>query len=112
MPGVMVMILSFMYRYIFLLVDEVIRMRQARDSRNFGGKRLWQIRTIGNMIGTLFIRSYERGERVYAAMVARGFDGQTRTLDSLNFRRADACFGISLGLVLISTSLVSLLVLT
>ena len=103
------MILSFMYRYLFVLVDETMRMKQARDSRNFGGGRLWQIRTIGNMIGTLFIRSYERGERIYAAMVARGFDGQTQTLDCLNFRRADACFGISLGLVLISTNVVSLL---
>jgi len=109
MPKVMVMILSFMYRYLFVLFDEVMRMKQARDSRNFGGKRLWQIRTIGNMIGTLFIRSYERGERVYAAMVARGFDGQTRTLDCLNFRKADAYFGVSLSLVLIWTSVVSLL---
>jgi len=111
MPRVMVMILSFMYRYLFVLVDEVMRMKQARDSRNFGGKRLWQIRTIGNMIGTLFIRSYERGERVYAAMVARGFDGQTRTLDRLSFRRADVYFCIAFSSVLISTSVVSLLVL-
>ena len=109
MPRVMVMLLSFMYRYIFVLVDEVMRMKQARDSRNFGGKRLWQIRAIGNMIGTLFIRSYERGERVYVAMLARGFDGQTRTLDRLNFRQADAYFGISFGLVLILTSVFSLL---
>jgi len=105
MPGVMVMILSFMYRYIFVLVDEVIRMKRARDSRNFGGKRLWQVRTIGNMVGTLFIRSYERGERVYTAMQARGFDGQTRTLHHLNFSKADACFGIGFSLVLILTSL-------
>jgi len=108
MPRVMVMLLSFMYRYLFVLVDEVMRMRQARDSRNFGGGRLWQIRTIGNMIGTLFIRSYERGERVYAAMMARGFDGQTRTLESLNFRRLDVVFGISLGLVLILATVVNL----
>jgi len=111
-PRVMVMILSFMYRYIFVLVDEVMRMKQARDSRNFGGKRLWQMRTIGNMAGTLFIRSYERGERVYAAMLARGFDGQSRTLDRLNFRKSDAYFGISLSLVLIMTSMVNLLVLS
>jgi len=109
MPRVMVMILSFMYRYIFVLVDEVMRMKQARDSRNFGGKRLWQIRTVGNMIGTLFIRSYERGERVYAAMLTRGFDGQTRTLDHLNFRPADAYFGIGFSLVLILTTVVNLL---
>ncbi len=112
LPRVMVMILSFMYRYLFVLVDEVMRMKQARDSRNFGGGRFWQIRTIGKMVGTLFIRSYERGERVYSAMVARGFDGQTRRLDRLNFRKADAYFGISLGLVLVSTSVVNLLVLS
>ena len=109
MPKVMVMILSFMYRYIFVVVDEVMRMRQARDSRDFGGKRLWQLRTIGNLIGTLFIRSYERGERVYAAMLARGFDGHSRTLDQLNFSQADAYFGISFSLVLILTSVVNLL---
>lgn len=92
MPKLMIMILSFMYRYLFVMVDEVIRMRQARDSRNFGGKRTWQLKTIGNMIGTLFIRSYERGERVYGAMVARGFEGQIRTLSRLQFRIADLYF--------------------
>ena len=100
MPRVMIMILSFMYRYVFVLVDEVMRMRQARDSRNFGGSRLWHLRTIGNMTGTLFIRSYERGERVYAAMLARGFDGQCRTLNHLNFRPADTYFGICFSLVI------------
>jgi len=108
LPRVMTMILSFMYRYIFVLIDEAMRMKQARDSRNFGGGRLRQLRTIGNMIGTLFIRSYERGERVYAAMVARGFDGQTRTLEHLSFRQVDAYFGITLGLVLISAMVVNL----
>ncbi len=108
MPRVMVMILSFMYRYIFVIVDEVMRMKQARDSRNFGGKRLWQLRTIGNMTGTLFIRSYERSERVYVAMLARGFDGQTRTPARLSFRQTDAYFGIGFSLTLILTSTVSL----
>jgi cobalt/nickel transport system permease protein len=76
------------------MVDEVIRMKQARDSRNFGGKRMWQLKTIGNMVGTLFLRSYERGERIYGTMVARGFDGETRTLSNLRFERADLYFGI------------------
>lgn len=107
LPRVIIMILLFMYRYIFILMDEVMRMRQARDSRNFGGKRLWQIKTIGNMIGTLFIRSYERGERVYLAMVARGFDGQSRTLDRLDFKRADAVFSAGFGLGLILTGVVN-----
>lgn len=107
LPRVIIMILSFMYRYIFILMDEVMRMRQARDSRNFGGGRRWQIQTVGNMIGTLFLRSYERGERVYAAMVARGFDGQSRTLDRLAFKRADVGFGAGFGMALILTGMVN-----
>ncbi len=109
LPRVMVMILSFMYRYIFVLVEEMMRMKQARDSRNFGGSKLWQLRTIGNMIGTLFIRSYERGERIYAAMLARGFDGHSRTINHLDFGLADTCFGISFGLVIVLTVVFSLL---
>ncbi len=109
MPKVMVMILSFMYRYIFVLVDEVMRMRRARDSRNFGGKRTWQMRTIGNMAGTLFIRSYERGERIYGAMLARGYDGQARTLSPLRFEPRDVYFGAITLSFLASVSLVTLL---
>ena len=108
LPRIMVMILSFMYRYIFVLVDEVMRMKQARDSRNLGGGRLRQIRTVGNMIGTLFIRSYERGERVYAAMMARGFDGQTRTLEKPVFGQRDLLFVVILGLVLASAIVLNL----
>lgn len=108
-PRVMIMILSFMYRYIFILVDEVMRMKQARDSRSFGGSRWWQLRTIGNMIGTLFIRSYERGERIYAAMLARGFDGHSRTLNRLDFKRADAYFGVSFGLAIVLTGVFNIL---
>jgi len=101
MPQVMILILSFMYRYIFVLVDEVMRLRQARDSRNFGGSWLHRLKTIGHMVGTLFIRSYERGERIYAAMLARAFDGQVRTLYQLSFKRADAFFGAAFSLVLV-----------
>ncbi|MBN1366941.1 MAG: cobalt ECF transporter T component CbiQ [Dehalococcoidales bacterium] len=106
-PRVMIMILTFMYRYIFVITDEVMRMKQARDSRNFGGRHWWQIKTIGNMIGTLFIRSYEHGERVYTAMLARGYDGQSRVLNRLNFKAADGIFGIGLVIALLaSTTLV------
>ena len=92
-PKAMVMIISFMYRYLFVLVDEVSRMRRARDSRNFGGRKLWQWKTIGNMIGSLFIRSYERGERVHLAMLARGFTGEVRYLTESRLRTIDICLG-------------------
>lgn len=107
MPRVMVMILSFMYRYIFVVTDEVLRMKQARESRSFGEKRSRQIKTVGNMIGTLFLRSYERGERVYAAMVSRGFDGEIRTLSCTNMRYADLLYTSSF-LIVISLACLSL----
>lgn len=101
-PQVMVLILSFMYRYIFVLIDEAMRMQQAYQSRNIGGSLLRNLKAFGNMIGALFIRSYERGERIYAAMVSRGFDGQVQTLRPLNLRRADVYFSVAYGILLAS----------
>ena len=109
MPRVMVMILAFMYRYVFVLIEETGRMRRARDSRNFGGRRSWQIRTVGNMIGTLFLRSYERGERVYGAMLARGFDGQVRTLGGRRLARSGLYYAIAFGIALALISFPNLL---
>ncbi len=84
-PHLLTTILSFMYRYIFVLADEMQRMRRARDSRGWSGRWLWQAKVIGHMIAALFLRSYERGERVYAAMLARGYDGGVRTVYLYDF---------------------------
>lgn len=106
-PKLFVTILSFMYRYAFVLVDEVARMWRARESRSFGGGRAWRLRTLGAMIGTLFIRSYERGERVYQAMLARGFEGEVRTLEALRLRRLDVAFSLLLVAALVSVNVVT-----
>jgi len=74
-PRFFTLVASFMYRYLFLIIDEEERMRRARDSRNFRGRWIWQSKVIGHMIASLFLRSQERSERVYKAMCARGFDG-------------------------------------
>jgi len=74
-PKIVTVLISFMYRYSFILVDEIERMKRARDSRSFGGKWLHQTKTIGHMVGTLFLRSFLRGERVYLAMLSRGYNG-------------------------------------
>ena len=100
MPRVIVMIISFMYRYIFVLVEELMAMKTARDSRSFGGGRIWHIKTIGNLVAVLFIRSYERGERVYYSMLSRGFDGSIRTLDDTRIRGVDVLFAIMIFLIL------------
>lgn len=74
-PRFFTLVSSFMYRYIFIIVDEAERMKRARDSRNYRGKWIWQAKVIGFMIASLFLRSQERAEHVYQAMTARGFDG-------------------------------------
>lgn len=85
-PGVLVAIISFMYRYIFVLADEALRLTRARDSRSAsldgkaGGTLVWRAGVTGNMVGNLFLRSYERSERVYQAMVSRGYAGEMRQL--------------------------------
>jgi cobalt/nickel transport system permease protein len=92
MPSIMVMLMSFMYRYLFVISDESARLRLARDSRSFGGGLRLHIRTMGHMAGALFLRSFERGERIYGAMLSRGFDGHSRSLDDLSFGASDILF--------------------
>ena len=81
MPKLMVAVISLMYRYLAVLTGEAQRMMRARASRmasvegaNRPGVR-WQAHVVGNMVGALFIRSFERSERVYAAMQSRGYTG-------------------------------------
>ena len=88
MPAVLAATLQFMHRYLHVLTDELDRMLKARRSRTFRrtGRLDWGLLT--GCIGILFLRAFERGERVHAAMLARGWDGTIRTLDATEARRA------------------------
>jgi cobalt/nickel transport system permease protein len=92
MPAIMVMLMGFMYRYLFVIGDETERLSLARNSRSFGGGVRLHVRTLGYMAGALFLRSYERGERIYGAMLSRGFDGRGRSLNQLNMRLTDVSY--------------------
>jgi len=72
-PALLVTVLALLYRYLFVLVDEVERMQRARRSRTFVGGRARAWRVSGTLIGQLFVRSTLRAERIYAAMCARGW---------------------------------------
>ena len=82
MPSQLVLILGFMVRYADVISGQLRAMKVARESRGFhgGGLRSWPV--LASTAGALFIRSYERGERVHLAMLARGHDGRTRPEDS------------------------------
>jgi cobalt/nickel transport system permease protein len=74
-PKVFVSICAFMIRYGDVISAEMQRMRIARESRGHDPRWIWQARAVASSAGALFIRSYERGERVYLAMVSRGYRG-------------------------------------
>jgi cobalt/nickel transport system permease protein len=75
MPKLVTAIAGFMVRYADVVIGEALRMKVARDSRAYDPRWFWQARALAASLGTLFIRSYERGERVYLAMVSRGYAG-------------------------------------
>lgn len=95
-PRVLTTIISFLYRYLFVLTDEVFRLLRAREARSAGlpgrpqGRSiLWRAQVAGHMAGQLFLRSYERSERIYNAMLSRGYTGQLRTIHAHTMRRRD-----------------------
>ncbi|HEX2766135.1 MAG TPA: cobalt ECF transporter T component CbiQ [Candidatus Limnocylindria bacterium] len=106
-PRILVGIVSFMVRYLAVLGDEATRMLRARAARSArapggrgGGSIGWRARVTGQMVGSLFLRSYERSERIYAAMQARGFEGTFRHLAAQPVRaEAWAVFGLLLALL-------------
>lgn len=115
-PSILVSIISFMYRYLFVLSDETLRLLRARDARSaapraghvhrvkhanrVGGSVVWRARVAGNMIGQLFLRSYERSDRVYTAMLARGYQGQLLTMTPHEMASRDWTLGAFVVIVL------------
>jgi cobalt/nickel transport system permease protein len=98
-PALLVAILASMCRYIGVLVDEFRSMRRAAAARNFrsgrwwhgwhGSQNAWQRQAIGNMIGAMFIRTLDRGERIHQAMLSRGYQGIPPLLETPQLERKD-----------------------
>ncbi len=107
-PALMVAVISFMYRYLAVLVDEGTRMLRARSARSAsiegrrGGSVVWRAKVTGSMVGALFLRAYERSERIYAAMLSRGFTGEMRFIAGRPFRTAEWVTLVAGGVALIS----------
>ena len=89
MPRILVAIFGLMWRYLFVLADEAMRLMRARAARSgetsrpdvrAGGSIAWRAKVTGGMAGSLFLRAFERGDRIYDAMAARGYDGEVRNL--------------------------------
>jgi cobalt/nickel transport system permease protein len=88
-PQLLVSVFGLMWRYMFVLVDEASRLLRARSARSgqsdkpatkTGGSLSWRARVTGGMAGSLFLRAFERSDRIYMAMVSRGYDGEVHAL--------------------------------
>ncbi len=104
-PPMLVQIASFMLRYMHVVGDEMARMKVARESRGFEatGVRSWPV--IARSAGALFIRSYERGERVHLAMLSRGYTGSLPSIDGLHASRGEWLKGLGLPAIALVISL-------
>lgn len=96
LPRTLTTIIAFLFRYLFVLTNEVFRVLRAREARSAGvpgmksgGRLPWRIKTTGSMAGQLFLRSYERSDRIYQAMISRGYTGHIRTLNPHKMSQAD-----------------------
>ncbi len=89
MPKIIIMVLSFMYRYIFLAEDQMMKIKYAVAARSCARPK---IRAFSGRLSVFFIHVYEKAEMVYIAMCARGFTGDIKTLDAFRIKPQDIAF--------------------
>jgi cobalt/nickel transport system permease protein len=99
-PRLPVLIAGFMYRYLFVVVGEVRRMRAALTARGYRPRHALQAAALGRAATALFLRTHARAERVHLAMLARGYREAMPRLDVLALRRADVAFVAALAALL------------
>ncbi len=96
MPALLVQIMTFMVRYADVITDELRRMRIARTARGFETRDVRGVPVLARSAGALFIRSYERGERVHLAMLSRGYTGRMPLVNDLTAGRTEWLTALSL----------------
>jgi len=94
LPRVFVIQLLFLYRYLFVFLEEALKTIRAREARSFG-KRGKEMKTFIKLISVFLIRTVERAEKIYQAMLSRGFRGEIKVLRRYGLRPQDVIFGIS-----------------
>lgn len=90
-PALFVTQLLFVYRYIFVLLEEALAMRRARDARGYG-RASYPLRMWGIFMGQLLIRTVDRAGRIHKAMLARGFKGSIEGMVRMRWQRKDTFF--------------------
>jgi cobalt/nickel transport system permease protein len=100
-PRLLTLTAAFAYRYLFVVAAELGRMRGALRARAYHPRTPLALAPLGRIAGALFLRSYARGERVYLAMLARGYTGAMPGAAPLRLVRADVVFLAAVALALL-----------
>ncbi|MFO7979922.1 MAG: cobalt ECF transporter T component CbiQ [Candidatus Aminicenantes bacterium] len=93
-PPILGIMSALMYRYIFILNDEMLRTTRARKSRTPGKSRISRFRIYGNQAALIFLRAKKRAQDVYNAMLSRGFKGEFPDYNGLRLRLQDGLFSV------------------
>jgi len=110
-PNKLVQIIMFAYRYIFVFMEQFARMFTAAKARCFKKKTdFFTFKTIGNLIGMLFVRSFERTQSVYNAMISRGYKGDLKTFDEFKLCGKDLIKAIFILMIVILLNLARLII--
>ena len=91
-PGFLLMVAQFLYRYLFVIVEQAHRMRLAGLCRGGLLRQRGGFRAAAGALGVLFVRSYERADKIHQSMISRGFQGRFQLLAQPRFSLADAAF--------------------
>jgi cobalt/nickel transport system permease protein len=100
-PRLLVLVAAFMYRYLFVIAGELGRMRWALLSRGYRPRHPLHAAPAGRIATAMFLRTYGRGDRVYQAMLARGYRGAMPQLAPLSLGRADVAFVVAVVLAVV-----------
>jgi len=102
-PRKLVYLTIFLYRYVGVLHEEYERLAHTVKARSFCPRTdLYSLRTYGNMVGMLFVNSYERSERIYQALTLRGFRGDFPMLTHFHLHRVDVLFAVFMALIILT----------
>lgn len=93
-PARLVTMILFAYRYLFVFAEETRTMQQALKARGFKARSNWRtLAAVGNLVGLMVVRAFEHTERIYQAMVARGFKEKFGTFYEFSWGWPDALKG-------------------
>lgn len=106
-PRVLTVQLLFVYRYLFVLGDEAVRLVRARALRSFGGRGL-DMKVFGNMVGHLLLRTMDRAQRIHLAMLCRGFTGELHVSRTLKIGSPEVVYTLAWSTLFVALRLVNL----